>query len=135
MSRDLPWRIPITLAAVLMALLAISLTLGPSDPPRSPERPRPGISERLETALSTSQAAEGLAAPAGRWGFPAEDAPWRLVPSRTTSTAWLYSTSTGMVYQVLAECPQAGLNGCLIQLPMVIGPLRSDEVPSAGDDE
>ena len=68
------------------------------------------------------------------WTPPIKDGGWRLVASRTTSTAWLYSTRTGRVYQVLAECPKWNPDGCLIPLPVVYGPHRSDESPTHGDD-
>ena len=69
------------------------------------------------------------------WAPPSQDGGWRLVASRTTSNAWLYSARTGKVYRVLAKCPQGTLAGCLMPLPVVYGPHHSDDLPSAGDED
>ena len=65
---------------------------------------------------------------------PSRDRSWRLVASRATSNAWLYSARTGRVYRVLEKCPQGYPDGCLIPLPVVYGPHLSDALPSHGDD-
>ena len=97
-----------------------------------------------EEAVATAQQepgyslAEAVARPRERfrpWTPPTKDGGWRLVVSRTTSNAWLYSTRTGRVYRVLAKCPQGTLAGCLMPLPVVYGPHHSDDLPSAGDED
>ena len=71
------------------------------------------------------------------WPSPLKDGGWRLVPSTTTSAAWLYSSKTGRVYRVLSAkdyYTKAAPHGCLVPLPAIYGPHRSDELPSTGED-
>lgn len=137
MSRYLPITIGTVLAATWFAGLLI---LAPSDTEARPERPGAGIEERntqrlqRRPALSLSEAADRAVGRFQPWTPPTKDGGWRLVASRTTSNAWLYSVRTGRVYRVLAECPQGNPDGCLIPLPVVYGPHRSHELPSHGDD-
>lgn len=127
--------LPITIATVLaVTWIGGLLILPPSETSASPVVP-PGTSIEERPAQRLEQE------PADRsrerfppWTPPAKDGAWRLVASRTTSDAWLYSARTGRVYRVRAKCPWGNPDGCLIPLPAVYGPHRSDELPSHGDD-
>lgn len=126
--------LPVTIAIVLTATWIAGLSLlPPADAAASPEPPGPSIEQSLAQGL------EGAAVRARPrfqpWPPPSKDGSWRLVASTTTSNAWLYSARTGRVYRVLAKCPQGYPDGCLIPLPVVYGPHRSDELPSHGDDD
>ena len=71
------------------------------------------------------------------WPLPSKDGGWRMVTSRTTSAAWLYSSKTGKVYRILSakDCyTKAAPHGCLVPLPAIYGPHRSDDLPSTGED-
>ena len=125
----------ITIGTVLLATWIVGLLiLAPSDTSASEAAETAG--PRIRTQLA------GVAAPAARssirpWPLPVKDGGWRMVTSRTTSAAWLYSTKTGKVYRVLdpKDCySKAGNQGCLVPLPVFHGWERSDELPSSGED-
>ena len=117
------------LAIGAVALLTGALAVGLRQPVPAEEEPAPSRWAGLRNLQDQASIQP--------WPLPSKDGGWRMVTSRTTSSAWLYSSKTGKVYRVLSakDCyTKAALYGCLVPLPAIYGPHRSDDLPSSGDD-
>ena len=113
-----------------VALLTGALAIGLRPPVPAQEERASTLGERLSARLQRERSIQP-------WPPPIKDGGWRLVPSRTTSAAWLYSSKTGRVYRVLSAkdyYTKAAPHGCLVPLPAICGPHRSDDLPSTGED-
>ena len=103
---------------------------------RSPEEAPKTFSEASRQAALRNPAAPQETTSFSGWPPPLKNGGWRLVTSKTTSAAWLYSTKTGKVYRILKNCDsQDSQHGCLVPLLTIYGPQLKGDLPSPGGDD